>query len=182
MRLYSRIAIKDDAAYDKLLPDWAMTAVTSVSPLSPSATTPLAGLARALVSAGKLTEAVAEEISRKASASKSSFVAQLVASGHLSAAELAHHIAQIFSTPLLDLDTIDPTRLPKDLLDAKLCASYKVLPLLKRSNRLFVATADPSDKEATEKIKFTAQMGGGLDHCRIRQAGASGGGKFKKRS
>ena len=159
MHLYSRIAIKDDAAYDQLPPDWAMTAATSASPLSPSATTPLAGLARALVSAGKLTEAVAEEVSRKASASKSSFVAQLVASGHLSAAELAHHIAQIFSTPLLDLDTIDPTRLPKDLLDAKLCASYKVLPLLKRSNRLFVATADPSDKEATEKIKFTAQMG-----------------------
>lgn len=136
-----------------------MTAATTALPLSPGSTTPLAGLARALVSAGHLSEAGAQEISHKASASKNSFVAQLVASGHLSATELAHCIAHIFSTPLLDLDAVDPARLPKDLLDAKLCATHKVLPLLKRGNRLIVATADPSDKEAAEKIKFTAQMG-----------------------
>lgn len=136
-----------------------MTAATNASTLAPSATIPLAGLARALVNAGQLTEAIAQEVSRKASSSKTSFVAQLVSSGHLSATELAHQIAHIFSTPLLDLNAIDPVQLPKDLLDAKLCASYKVLPLLKRGNRLIIATADPSDKDAAEKIKFTAQMG-----------------------
>lgn len=136
-----------------------MTAAMNVPSLAPFASTSLAGLARALVSAGRLTEAIAEETSRKAIANKTSFVAQLVASGHLSASELAHQIAYIFSTPLLDLDTVDATRLPKDLLDSKLCSKYKVLPLLKRGNRLVVATADPSDKEASEKIKFTAQMG-----------------------
>jgi type IV pilus assembly protein PilB len=121
--------------------------------------TQLAGLARALVSAGQLSEAAAHEVARKAQSSKTSFVAQLVTSGTLPAPQLAHLIARIFSTPLLDLDTIDASRLPKDLLDAKLCASHKVLPLLKRGNRLVVATADPSDKDAAEKIKFTVQMG-----------------------
>ena len=136
-----------------------MTTATIVpSPVSTNHTQ-LAGLARALVNAGQLTETAAQEVARKAIANKNSFVAQLVASGQLPATELAHQISHIFSTPLLDLDTVDPARLPKDLLDAKLCASHKVLPLLKRGNRLVVATADPSDKEASEKIKFTAQMG-----------------------
>ena len=99
------------------------------------------------------------ETARKAHASKNSFVAQLVASGHMPAAELAFQIAQIFRTPLLDLDTIDPQRLPRDLLDAKLCQAYRIVVLGKRSNRLIVATADPTDQQASDKIKFTAQMG-----------------------
>ena len=136
-----------------------MTAPPNAPSLAPSSTTVLVGLARALVSAGRLTEAVALEVTRKALSSKSSFVAQLLASETLSASELAYQVAQIFSTPLLDLDAIDATRLPHNLLDAKLCASYKVLPLLKRGNRLIVATADPSNKEASEKIKFSTQMG-----------------------
>ncbi len=137
-----------------------MNAASTASLIAQSSSnTALAGLARALVSAGQLPEAVALETARKAHASKNSFVAQLVASGHMPAAELAFQIAQIFRTPLLDLDTIDPQRLPRDLLDAKLCSMHKVLPLLKRGNRLVVATADPTDKDAAEKIKFTAQMG-----------------------
>ena len=112
-----------------------------------------------MVSGGYLAEAAALEVTRKSQSSKSSFVAQLVASGHMSASVLAHHISAIFATPLLDLDTIDATHLPKELLDPKLCSAYKVLPLLKRGNRLVVATADPSNKEAAEKIKFSSQMG-----------------------
>lgn len=136
-----------------------MTAVTNAPSLAPTGTMQLPGLARALVSAGQLSEATAREVALKATASKSSFVAQLVSSGHFSAAELAHQISLIFSTPLLDLNAIDPLLLPKDLLDPKLCASHHVLPLCKRGNRLIVATAAPTDKEATEKIKFASQMG-----------------------
>ena len=136
-----------------------MTAAT-LSMNAPSSSIPLlAGLARALVSGSHLDEAAALEVTRKAQSSKNSFVAQLVVSGHMSASTLAHHISRIFATPLLDLDTLDATRLPKDLIDPKLCSAYKVLPLLKRGNRLVVATADPSDKEAAEKIKFSSQMG-----------------------
>lgn len=133
--------------------------MTAAPHIASTAPLPLAGLARALVSAGQLTESIAADVSRKAIASKSSFVAQLIASGHLPAAELAYQISLIFSTPLLDLNTVDNTRLPKDLLDSKLCTTHKVLPLHKRGNRLIVATADPSDKDASEKIKFSAQVG-----------------------
>ena len=64
-----------------------------------------------------------------------------------------------FAAPLLDLDAIDTQRLPKGLLDAKICQAYRIVVLSKRSNRLIVATADPSDQEAAEKIKFSTQMG-----------------------
>lgn len=133
-----------------------MSVVTTQSAPPTSA---LPGLARALITAGKLTERVAEETARQAQAARTSFVAQLTANHVLSPSELAHHIAAIFGTPLLDLDAIDPLQLPKDLLDAKLCTTHKVLPIAKRNNRLLVATADPTDKDASEKIKFASQMG-----------------------
>lgn len=119
----------------------------------------LPGLGRALISAGKLTQKTAEDIYKKSQISRSSFIAELTGSGAVSAADLAYTVASVFGAPLLDLDAIDPMRLPKELLDAKICQAYRVVVLSKRNNRLIVATADPTDQEAAEKIKFTTQMG-----------------------
>src|SRR3990167_5248146 len=119
----------------------------------------LPGLGRALVAAGKLGQKSAEETYRKALSSKSSFIAELVGSGAVSASDLAHTLSTAFAAPLLNLDAIDANRLPKGLLDSKICSDYRVVVLSKRSNRLIVATADPSDQAAAEKIKFSTQMG-----------------------
>ena len=40
-----------------------------------------------------------------------------------------------------------------------MCQAYRIVVLGKRNNRLIVATADPSDQQAVEKIKFASQMG-----------------------
>ncbi|MGB4347797.1 MAG: ATPase, T2SS/T4P/T4SS family, partial [Burkholderiaceae bacterium] len=119
----------------------------------------LPGLGRALMSAGKLTQKAAEDIYKKSQISRTSFIAELTGSGAVSAADLAHTVSAVFGAPLLDLEAIDPLRLPKELLDGKICQAYKVVVLSKRNNRLIVATADPTDQEAAEKIKFTTQMG-----------------------
>ncbi|PTT18082.1 type IV-A pilus assembly ATPase PilB [Acidovorax sp. HMWF029] len=119
----------------------------------------LPGLGRALMSAGKLTQKSAEDIYKKSQVSRTSFIAELTGSGAVSAADLAHTVSAVFGAPLLDLDAIDPLRLPKELLDNKICQAYRVVVLSKRNNRLIVATADPTDQEAAEKIKFTTQMG-----------------------
>ena len=119
----------------------------------------LPGLARALISAGKLPAKTAEDIYQRSLANRSSFIAELTGTGAVSAADLAHTLSTAFGAPLLDLDAIDPQRLPRDLLDAKLCQSYRIVVLSKRNNRLIVATADPSDQQAVEKIKFASQMG-----------------------
>lgn len=119
----------------------------------------LPGLARALVSAGKLPAKTAEDIYQKSLSSRTSFIAELTGSGAVSAADLAHTLSSAFGAPLLDLDAIDHQRLPKDLVDPKLCLAYRIVVLSKRNNRLIVATADPSDQQAVEKIKFASQMG-----------------------
>ena len=119
----------------------------------------LPGLARALVSAGKLDIRAAEDIYRKSQTGRASFIAELTGTGAVSAADLAHILSSAFGAPLLDLNAIDPRRLPKHLLDDKLCQQYRIIVLGKRNNRLIVATADPSDQQAAEKIKFASQMG-----------------------
>ncbi|MGI9216078.1 MAG: type IV-A pilus assembly ATPase PilB [Hydrogenophaga sp.] len=134
-----------------------MASVDTVIQDTPSMALP--GLARALVSAGKLGQKAAEELYKKAQSARTSFIAELTGSGAVSAYDLAHTMSVAFAAPLLDLDAIDVQRLPKGLLDNKICADYRIVVLSKRSNRLMVATADPSDQQAAEKIKFATQMG-----------------------
>ena len=119
----------------------------------------LPGLARALVSAGKLGQKAAEDVHRKAQANRTRFIAELTGSGAVSASDLAHTMSTAFGAPLLDLEAIDLARLPKNLLDIRICQDYRVVVLSKRNNRLIVATADPSDSQAAEKIKFATQLG-----------------------
>jgi type IV pilus assembly protein PilB len=109
--------------------------------------------------AGKLDQKKAEDVFRKAQTSKNSFIAELINSGAISAADLAHTMSAAFASPLIDLDAVDPQRLPKGLLDTKLCQSLRVVVLAKRNNRLILATADPSDQTTAEKIKFATQSG-----------------------
>jgi type IV pilus assembly protein PilB len=134
-----------------------MAAVDPVVSDAPSMALP--GLARALITAGKLGQKSAEDISKKAQANRTNFLAELTGSGAVSAADLAHTMSASFGAPLLDLDAIDLQRLPKNLLDTKICQAFRVVVLSKRNNRLIVATADPSDQQAAEKIKFATQMG-----------------------
>ena len=111
------------------------------------------------MSVGKLTQTAAEDIYKKSQSSRTSFIAELTGSNAITASDLAHTVSTIFGAPLVDLNAISPLRIPKDLLDPKLCQAYNVVALNKRNNRLIVATADPTDQEAAEKIKFTTQMG-----------------------
>ncbi len=104
----------------------------------------LPGLGRALILAGKLGQKSAEDIFRKATTNRTSFIAELTGSGAVSPTDLAHTMSSAFAAPLLDLEAIDTQRLPKGLLDAKICQTYRIVVLSKRNNRLIVATADPS--------------------------------------
>ena len=135
---------------DSLLPDSAS------APLPGKA---LPGIGRALVAAGKIEQRSAEEIYGRAVNNKSSFISELVGSGIVSASDLAHTLSVAFAAPLVNLDALDVQRLPRGLLDRKTCQDFRLVVLSKRNNRLMVATADPSDQRAAEKIKFSTQMG-----------------------
>jgi type IV pilus assembly protein PilB len=118
----------------------------------------LPGLARVLVSAGKLDAQSAADVYRRSQDKHSSFLSELIGSGAVSAKDLAQAMSTAFAVPTLDLDAIDPQRLPKSLLDPKICADLRLLPLSKRNSRLLVATADPANQQAQEKIKFATQF------------------------
>ncbi len=127
--------------------------------LQDSSAIALPGLGRAMIAAGKIGQKAAEDIYKKSVANKSSFISELVGSGVVSASDLAHTLSHAFAAPLINLDAVDPQRLPKGLLDHKTCQDFRLVVLSKRNNRLMVATADPSDQRAAEKIKFSTQMG-----------------------
>jgi type IV pilus assembly protein PilB len=136
-----------------------MATSASVLPGQQESASALSGVARALVLAGKLTQETAEAINQQARAQRKGFIAQLTALGAVSASDLAHMLSQTFATPLIDISAIDPLRLPQDLIDPKICLEYQVLPLSKRNGRLLVATADPSNRDTAEQIKFRTLMG-----------------------
>jgi type IV pilus assembly protein PilB len=134
-----------------------MSTVIAPSPAQIRGPSQLAGLAHALVQSDQLQRSVAEQIQKRALESRASFIATLLASGLMSASDLAHWVSKTFALPMLDLDAFDPSRVPAGAIDAKIVKAYKVLPLIKRGNKLVVATADPADHEAEDKIKFQSQ-------------------------
>jgi type IV pilus assembly protein PilB len=118
----------------------------------------LSGLARALVQHGRLPEGVAKELSAQAHGAGSGFIEQLVASRRMGSLEIAELASQMFGLPLLDVDALEPTALPLDLVDKKLMRERRVLPLRKRGNRLAVAVSDPSNTQALDEVKFQTSM------------------------
>ncbi len=108
--------------------------------------------------AGKLGSKAAEDLAKSARDRKISFIGAVIASGAVSAFDLAHTLSTSLALPLVDLSAVDFERLPKGLVDNKLAAQYQVVMLGRRGNRLFIGGADPTDQEAVERIKFATQL------------------------
>ncbi len=118
----------------------------------------LSGVARVLVSAGKLSTRSAQALAQSALERRTSFLSAVIAAGAVSPPDLAHALASALALPLLDLDALDATKLPRGIVDPKLAAQYQLAVLAKRGNRLFIGGADPTDQEAVERIKFVTQL------------------------
>jgi type IV pilus assembly protein PilB len=115
-------------------------------------------LGRALVQKGKLVQADANAIQAEATKAGVSFVQQLVQSKKLTAKEISLFAAGIFGYPLLDLNAIDPDQLPANLIDQKIVANRRIVPLGKRGNRIFVGMSDPSNEQVLQEVKFATGM------------------------
>ncbi len=120
--------------------------------------TPLSGLARALVQAGRLKEAEAEQILAQTGEGGSTFIEQLIAAKKASALDVARFAADTFGYPLLDLAAFDDAHLQQNAIDRKLIATHRVIPLHKRGNRLAIAIADPTNLRALDEIRFQTGM------------------------
>jgi type IV pilus assembly protein PilB len=118
----------------------------------------LSGVARVLVHAGKLNAKTAEDLLKNARERKVSFVSAVVGAGALPPADLAHALSSALALPLLDLNAVDPQKLPAGTVDQKISQQFQVIALGKRGNRIFIGAADPTDQEAVERIKFATQL------------------------
>jgi len=118
----------------------------------------LSGVARVLVHAGKLNAKTAEDLARGAKERRTGFVSAVIAAGAVQPADLAHTLSTALALPLLDLNAVDLTRLPRGIVDPKLALQYQLMVLGKRGSRLFIGAADPTDQEAVERIKFATQL------------------------
>ncbi|MGL1832935.1 type IV-A pilus assembly ATPase PilB [Rhodocyclaceae bacterium SMB388] len=119
---------------------------------------PLSGLARALIQQGRLSEADAVSCTSAAKASPSGFILELAQRKLLSTRDIACVAAETFGYPAIDISTLDPATVQRDAIDRKLMGKHQVIPLLKRQNRLIIATADPSNMRALDEIRFQSGM------------------------
>lgn len=114
----------------------------------------LSGLARRLVEDNLLEGAVAKEAEEEAYKARIPFVSHLVQNDLVSARDIANSAAEEFGTPLLDIATLDPESIPKNLIDEKLIRNNHAVPIFHRGNRLFVAVSDPTNRKALDDVKF----------------------------
>ncbi|SFC55761.1 type IV-A pilus assembly ATPase PilB [Collimonas sp. OK412] len=123
-----------------------------------NSTSPISGLARALLQAGRLSVPQLEALHKKASDSQTPFISALLESGHLDARSLALFCAETFGYPQLDLSVLNLGMLPEKAIDAKLMESHAVLALAKRGNKIYVALSDPTNIQALDQIKFQTEL------------------------
>jgi type IV pilus assembly protein PilB len=76
--------------------------------------------------------------------------------GH--ARDIAISASNEFGVPLLDLDAVTADMDAVRSVSEKLMQKHRVLPLMKRGKRLFLAVADPTNLHALDEIRFQTSM------------------------
>ena len=116
------------------------------------------GLAQRLVQDGLLEESAMHDAIARAKEKRVSLVTQLVNSNLASARDIAISASNEFGVPLLDLDAVAPDTDTIRLVSDKLLQKHRVMPLMKRGKRLFLAVADPTNLHALDEIRFQTSM------------------------
>jgi type IV pilus assembly protein PilB len=120
---------------------------------------PLGGLPQRLVQDGLIDEATMMDAMAAAKEKRVSVVTQLVNSGVAQAREIAIAASLEFGVPLLDLDCANIDLDTVKLVSDKLLQKHRVLPLMRRGKRLFLAVSDPTNLHAIDEIKFATGLG-----------------------
>ena len=118
----------------------------------------ITGLPRRLVQDGIVTEEDIIEATAAARKAKVALVTYLVASGKADSRAVAVAASSEFGVPLLDLDAIEIELDTLRAVDQNLIIKHRVLPLLKRGQKLFLAVSDPTNLQAIDDVKFQTSL------------------------
>src|SRR6202034_2888101 len=116
------------------------------------------GLAQRLVQDGLLDEQTMQDAIVRAKEKRLNLVTYLVTSNLATARDIAISASNEFGVPLLDLDSIATDMDAVRAVSEKLLQKHRVLPLMKRGKRLFLAVADPTNLHALDEIRFQTSM------------------------
>ncbi|MGB5492445.1 MAG: ATPase, T2SS/T4P/T4SS family, partial [Woeseiaceae bacterium] len=118
----------------------------------------LAGLPRRLVQDGIIAEDRLQEASEAAKKERVPLIAYLVSAELANARAIAVAASHEFGVPLLDLDAVEIDLDSVRAVDQKLISKHRVLPLVKRGQRLFLGISDPTNLQAIDDIKFATSL------------------------
>ena len=116
------------------------------------------GLAQRLVQDGLVDETAMQDAIAKSKEKRISLVTHLVATNLATARDIAISASNEFGVPLLDLEAVVPDPDAVRSVSEKLLQKHRVLPLMKRGKRLFLAVADPTNLHALDEIRFQTSM------------------------
>jgi type IV pilus assembly protein PilB len=119
---------------------------------------PLTGLPRRLVQDGVVSEADLLAALSAIEGKSANLVPHLVANRLGDPRQIAVAAAHEFGVPLLDLDAVDLDLDVVKLVDEKLLLKHRILPILQRGKRLFIAVCDPTNLQALDEIKFQTTL------------------------
>ena len=118
----------------------------------------ITGLPRRLVQDGIVTEEDIIEAMAAARKAKVALVTYLVANGKADSRAVAAAASSEFGVPLLDLDAIEIELDTLRAVDQNLITKHRVLPLIKRGQKLFLAVSDPTNLQAIDDVKFQTSL------------------------
>jgi type IV pilus assembly protein PilB len=118
----------------------------------------ISGLANCLIQEGLLTEGDAKLHAQEAKKNKLPLISYLVAAKLVDSKKVASIAMLAFGVPFFDLDAIDKTSLPINLVSEALIRKHHALPLFKRGKTLFIAMSDPTNLQALDDIKFQSRL------------------------
>ena len=118
----------------------------------------LAGLPRRLVQDGIISEDRLQEATEAAKKEGMPLIAYLVGADKADPRAIAVAASHEFGVPLLDLEAVEIDLEVVRAVDQKLISKHRVLPLVKRGQRLFLGISDPTNLQAIDDIKFATSL------------------------
>ena len=111
-----------------------------------------------MVQDGIVSEEVLLEATAGAKKAKMTLIAYLVNEDLAEARAIAVAASHEFGVPLLDLDAVEIDLDVIRAVDQKLINKHRVLPLVKRGQRIFLGISDPTNLQAIDDIKFATSL------------------------
>jgi type IV pilus assembly protein PilB len=87
-----------------------------------------------------------------------SFISYLIQTKAVDSFYLAHLLATEFFLTYVDLDTINLSQIPLNIIDQKFQQKYQILPLVQENKKLLLAIVDPTQQLIFDEIRFATGL------------------------